>query len=139
MTETLLHLVPFLTDFSSIKNWNRFSIDWKNSISASLHVHGLKGLVTYLIEDFRHIGALQSTCPLVLGCWELRYVNFLMLKKKELLAKLSKFTKWQLFSLKMVLGCRFWVNILWIYSALQALISFSAWEKLRKKLPGFSS
>ena len=28
-----------------------------------------------------------------------------MLRKKELLAKLSKFTKWQLFSLKMVLSC----------------------------------
>ena len=36
-----------------------------------------------------------SRCPLVFGCWELR------LRKKELLAKLSKFTKWQLFSLKM--------------------------------------
>jgi hypothetical protein len=34
-----------------------------------------------------------STCPLVLGCWELSHVIFLMLRKKELLAKLSKFTK----------------------------------------------
>jgi hypothetical protein len=46
-----------------------------------------------------------STCGLVFSCWELSHVIFLMLRKKELLAKLSKFTKWQLFSLKMVLGC----------------------------------
>ena len=37
-----------------------------------------------------------STCPLVLGCWKLSHVNFLNLRKKELLPKLSKFTKWQL-------------------------------------------
>ena len=41
-----------------------------------------------------------STCPLVLGCWELSHVIFLKLSKKELLAKLSKFIKWQHFSLK---------------------------------------
>ena len=38
--------------------------------------------------------------------------------------------KWQLFSLKLL----FWVKIgviLWICSALQAVLSFSAWEKLR--------
>ena len=43
----------------------------------------------------------------VFGCWELSHMIFLVLRKKELLAKLSKFTKWQLFSLKMILGCRF--------------------------------
>ena len=37
-----------------------------------------------------------STCPLVFGCWELSHVIFLVLRKKELLAKLSKFTKPQL-------------------------------------------
>ena len=36
------------------------------------------------------------------GCWELSQVIFL--KLRELLAMLSKFTKWQLFSLEMVLG-----------------------------------
>ena len=35
-------------------------------------------------------------CPLVFGCWELSLGIFLMLRKKELLAKLSK--------IKMVLG-----------------------------------
>ena len=63
-----------------------------------------------------------STCPLVFGCWELGHVIFLMLRKKELLAKLSN---WQLFSLKMVLGCRGkMVVILWICSALQAVFFF---------------
>ena len=42
----------------------------------------------------------SSTCPLVFGCCELSHVIFLKLRKKELLAKLSKFTKWQPFSLK---------------------------------------
>ena len=31
-----------------------------------------------------------STCPRGFGCWELSHVIFLMLRKKELLAKLSK-------------------------------------------------
>ena len=46
---------------------------------------------------------------LVFCCWKLSHVIFLKLRKKKLLSKLSKFTKWQLFSLKMVL-CRlsFW-------------------------------
>ena len=34
-----------------------------------------------------------STCPLVFGSWELSHVIFLMLRKKNLLGKLSKFTK----------------------------------------------
>ena len=34
-----------------------------------------------------------STCPLVFGRCELSHVIFLKLRKKELLAKLSKFTK----------------------------------------------
>ena len=41
-----------------------------------------------------------STCPLVLGCWELSQMIFLKLRRKVLLAKLSKFTIWWLFSLK---------------------------------------
>ena len=45
-----------------------------------------------------------STCLLVLGCWEMSHMIFLMLRKKELLVKLSKFTNRQLFSLKMGLG-----------------------------------
>ena len=48
-----------------------------------------------------------STCPLDFGCWELSHVIFLKLRMKELLAKPSKFIKWQLFSLKMALGCLF--------------------------------
>ena len=31
-----------------------------------------------------------STCPLDFGCWDLSHVIFLMLRKKELLAKMSK-------------------------------------------------
>ena len=56
-----------------------------------------------------HIPILRKV--LGFGCWELSHVIFLMLRKKEPLAKLSKFTNWQIFSLKMVLGCRFEENI----------------------------
>ena len=38
-----------------------------------------------------HFGC--STCPLVFCCWELSHVIFFKLRKKELLAKLRKFTK----------------------------------------------
>ena len=41
-----------------------------------------------------------STCPLDFGCWDLSHVIFLMLRITKLLAKLSKFSKWQLFLLK---------------------------------------
>ena len=34
-----------------------------------------------------------STCPLVFGCWELSHIIFLMLRKKELLVDIGKFTK----------------------------------------------
>ena len=37
---------------------------------------------------------------LVLGCWELSNMIFLMLREKELLVNLSNFTTWQLFSPK---------------------------------------
>ena len=56
--------------------------------------------------------------------------------EKELLGKLSKFKRWQLSLLKMVLA--FWVKkvvILWICPALQAVLSFSAWEKSRDSTP----
>ena len=39
-----------------------------------------------------------STSPLVLDCWELTHMIFLVLSKKVLLAKLSKFIKSQLFT-----------------------------------------
>ena len=82
-----------------------------------------------------HIPILRKV--LGFGCWELSHVIFLMLRKKEPLAKLSKFTKWQIFSLKMVLGCRFEENIhhLWICSAFQAVLSVSSWEKLHDPTP----
>jgi hypothetical protein len=38
-------------------------------------------------------GLWCSICPLVFDCWELSHVIFLKLRKKELLAKLKKFTK----------------------------------------------
>ena len=41
-----------------------------------------------------------SKLPLDFGCCKLSHVISLKLRKKELLAKLSKFTKWQPFSLK---------------------------------------
>ena len=75
------------------------------------------------------VGALQSTCPLVFGCCKLSHVIFLILRKTKVLAKLSKFTKWQPFSLEKDNLGPFWVKIvviLWICSALQAVLSFPA-------------
>ena len=46
-----------------------------------------------VLKRIKNLGTLQSTCPLAFGCWELSYVIFLMLRKKEPLAKLCKFTK----------------------------------------------
>ena len=40
-------------------------------------------------------GAVYITCPLVFGHLEMSHVIFLMLKTKEMLAKLSKFPKKQ--------------------------------------------
>ena len=34
-------------------------------------------------------GALQSTCSLVFGCWELNHVIYLKLRKKEQIHKMS--------------------------------------------------
>ena len=65
------------------------------------------GLLMFQLNQITQSLVRCSTCPLVFECCKLSYVIFLKLRKKELLAKLSKFTKWQLFSLKMVLGCRF--------------------------------
>ena len=56
---------------------------------------------------------------------------FLKLRKKELLAKLSKFTQNDNlgpFLVKIVV-------ILWILSALQAVLSYSAWENSRESTP----
>ena len=57
--------------------------------------------------SFFHFSLWSSTCYLVFDCWELSHIIFFKLRKKELLTKLSTFTKWQLSSLKMVLGCCF--------------------------------
>ena len=64
-------------------------------------------------------------------------VIFLKLIKKELLSKLSKFTKWQLFSLKMLLGFHFeWkleiivICIVNLLSFVSSSFSFSAWKKI---------
>ena len=71
-----------------------------------------------------------STGPLVLVCWELRHVIFLMLRKKDLFAWLI------IHRLTIQIGSRLslWIKIvviLWICSALHAVLSFSAWEKWR--------
>ena len=79
-----------------------------------------------------------STCFLVLGFWELNHVTFTKLRKKELLAKLCKFTKWQLFFTQNENLGLFWVKIvviLWIWSTLHAVLSFSEWEKSRDSTP----
>ena len=57
-----------------------------------------------------------STCPLVFGCWELSHVIFTRNGPR----------------------LSFWVKIvviLWICPALQAVLSFSAWEKPRDSTP----
>ena len=75
-----------------------------------------------------------STCPLVFSSWLLNHVIYLKLRKKELLAKLSKLTKWQNIFTQNGHRLSFWgktVVILWIISALQAIFFFSAWDKPR--------
>ena len=75
-------------------------------------------LLIWLVELVWGVKLRCSTCPLVFGCWVLSHVIFLMLRKKELLVKLSKFTKWQL-DISTQKGPRlsFWVKIvviLWL-------------------------
>ena len=80
----------------------------------------------------------SSTCALDFGCWELSNVIFLKLRKKELPAKFGKLTKWQTFFTQNDNLGPFWVKIvviLWICTALQAMLSFSASEKLRDSTP----
>ena len=69
---------------------NQTAQHFQNLDSADpLHVENLGMLTKRDLYD-----ALRSpTCPLVFGCWELSHVIFLMLRKKQLLAKLGKFTK----------------------------------------------
>ena len=52
-------------------------------------------------------------------------------EKKYCSCKLSKFTKWQLFSLKMVLGQNFVkkVAIFWVSQLVTTVFFFSAWNK----------
>ena len=49
------------------------------------------GLIHVLVHKL-YRSSRCSTCALVFGCWELSHVIFLMLRKKELLAKPSKMT-----------------------------------------------
>ena len=42
--------------------------------------------------DQKILDGLYSTCPQGFSCWELSHVIFLKLRKKQVLAKLSKFT-----------------------------------------------
>ena len=63
-----------------------------------------------------------STFPLVFCCCKLSHVIFL---------KLSNFTKWQPFLMKRKTRTILSDVILWICSAFQAFLSFSAWEKWR--------
>ena len=51
------------------------------------------GLLTFLPISCHPIRFWCFTCPLAFGCCELSHVIFLKLRKKELLAKVSKFTK----------------------------------------------
>ena len=60
--------------------------------------------------DFRWL-----SCVLVCFIWLLFHVNYLKLRKKNCCYKLSKFTTWQLFSLKMVLS-EIWVKIIVIFT-----------------------
>ena len=88
----------------------------------------IKGwLILYIIYAYVRC----STCPLVFGCWELSHLIFLMQREKKNCLQIHKMTND--FTLNDNLGL-FWVKIvviLWICSALQAVLSFSAWEKSR--------
>ena len=98
-------LLMIMVHFQLTQKKNLISLNFVFYWIQSVHCCCLENLWTWL---------RCSTCSLVFGCWELSHVIFLMLRKKELLAKLIEFTKWQLFSLKMVLGCRFeWKYFEW--------------------------
>ena len=65
-------------------------------------------------------------------CWQLDHVIYLVLRKKELLANLCKFNKMTTIFTQNDNLRPFWVKIiviLWICSAWQTIISFSAWDK----------
>ena len=103
--------INFLREFRSCLDWtlryNRAHYIHHLFISWQLDSYCLSQaeLICYILATF--FTSRWSTCPLVFGCWEISHVIFHKLRKKELLAKLRKFTKWQLVSLKMVLGCLF--------------------------------
>ena len=66
-----------------------------NPVSATVtsHLYVLPAARFLSGKKYKERSLRCSTCPLVFDCWELSHVIFLMLRKKELLAKLSKFTK----------------------------------------------
>ena len=83
--------------FSLLSLTRKFLVNWstKDQICTVFDTTNKRCFVS--IHALNYIGALQITCPLLFGCWVMRHVIFLMLRRKELLAKLSKFTKWQPF------------------------------------------
>ena len=81
------------------------------SYCVTIQIVFLQGFLLIFISFLRHGFSLLQTSKkwslllnvlymsLVFGCWELSQLIFLKLGKKELLAKMGKFTKW-LFSVK---------------------------------------
>ena len=74
-------------------------------------------------------------CSLVFGCCKLSYLIFLKLRKKERTAfKADQIRKMTTIFTQNGPSLSLWVKmvvILWICSALQAVLSFSAWERSR--------
>ena len=85
----LRHQYELKGQISECSHWGRCLVIVRDTFSHSKYIrtYGYKLCWTGLYWP----GC--STCPLVFGFWELSHVIYLMLRKKELLAKVSKFTK----------------------------------------------
>ena len=103
----------------------------KNECKQDIIYFLLRKSIKLIIATTYHLGHLL-TCLLVFGWWKLIHVIFLMLRKKELLAKLSKFTNWQLFSLKRVIDCRFDWKLLSVCEFAQLCKQFFFFLSMRK-------
>ena len=113
LLQSALHMGHVFSFFSHVFIQFLQNSSWPHSRGGYASSHSL-------LEHMQHsrLSLLRcSTCGLVFGCWELNPMIFLKLRKKELLAKMYKFTKWQLFSLKTTI----WVKIVVIFVNLLSL------------------
>ena len=75
---------------------------------------------------------VQGALLVLFGCCKLSHMTFPKLRKKELFVKLSKFTKWKLFLLKMVLGCLFEIFLSFANSSFFLSLRKNMWLNLQQ-------